>query len=85
MRDIFYTERDRIRHEFESNRNLTSAQAVKKIEEGFETLDSYAHPDPYTVPTAYGGSKYARNPPPHPDVKVVMDFGRDEYAIPRSS
>ena len=51
MRDIFYTERDRIRHEFESNRNLTSAQAVKKIEEGFETLDSYAHPDPYIIPT----------------------------------
>ena len=56
----------------------------KAIADGEAKLAEYAHPDPYTVPTAYGGSKYARNPPPHPDVKVVMDFGRDEYVIPRS-
>ena len=83
MRDIFYTERDRIRHEFESNRNLTSAQAVKKIEEGFETLDSYAHPDPYIIPTMYGGSKYARNPPVPGEVRVIRDFGREKESIPK--
>ena len=83
MRDIFYTERDRIRHELESNRNLTSAQAVKKIEEGFETLDSYAHPDPYIIPTMYGGSKYARNPPVPGEVRVIRDFGREKESIPK--
>ena len=83
MRDIFYTERDRIRHEFESNRNLTSAQAVKKIEEGFETLDSYAHPDPYIIPTMYGGSKYARNPPVPGVVRVISHFGMEKESIPK--
>ncbi|RBR26173.1 uncharacterized protein FIESC28_01022 [Fusarium coffeatum] len=36
-------------------------------------LESWKHPDPYTPPTAPGGSKYERNlpspvldPPPHP-------------------
>jgi NADH dehydrogenase (ubiquinone) 1 beta subcomplex subunit 9 len=86
QRDIFYTERDRIRKEFEANLHLKDLGVVEKcIADGEAKLAEYAHPDPYTVPTAYGGSKYARNPPPHPDVKVVMDFGRDEYAIPRSS
>jgi NADH dehydrogenase (ubiquinone) 1 beta subcomplex subunit 9 len=83
MRDIFYTERDRIRNEFESNRDLTSAQAIKKIEEGFETLDSYAHPDPYIIPTMYGGSKYARNPPVPGEVHVIRDFGRERESIPK--
>ena len=76
----FYTERDRIRHEFESNRNLTSAQAVKKIEEGFETLDSYAHPDPYIIPTMYGGS-IRQNPPVPGEVRVIRDFGREKESI----
>ena len=83
MRDIFYTERDRIRNEFESNRDLTNAQAIKKIEEGFETLDSYAHPDPYIIPTMYGGSKYARNPPVPGEVHVIRDFGREKESIPK--
>ena len=86
QRDIFYTERDRIRKEFEANLHLKDLGVVEKCIADVEAkLAEYAHPDPYTVPTAYGGSKYARNHPPHPDVKVVMDFGRDEYAIPRSS
>lgn len=85
MRDIFYSERDRIRSEFESNRLLTSAQASKKIEEGFETLDSYAHPDPYIVPTMYGGSKYARNPPVPGNIHVIRDFGREKETVPREA
>ena len=85
MRDIFYSERDRIRSEFESNRSLTQSQAMKKIEEGFETLDSYAHPDPYIVPTMYGGSKYARNPPVPGNIHVMRDFGREKESVPREA
>ena len=85
MRDIFYSERDRIRSEFESNRSLTQSQAMKKIEEGFETLDSYAHPDPYIVPTMYGGSKYARNPPVPGNIHVIRDFGREKESVPREA
>jgi NADH dehydrogenase (ubiquinone) 1 beta subcomplex subunit 9 len=84
QRDIFYTERDRIRAQFYGNAHLRDLGVVEKaIADGEAKLEEYAHPDPYTVPTAYGGSKYARNPPPHPDVKVVMDFGREEHVIPR--
>ena len=82
QRDIFYTERDRIRAQFYANAHLRDLGVVE-IADGEAKLEEYAHPDPYTVPTAYGGSKYARNPPPHPDVKVVMDFGREEHVIPR--
>jgi hypothetical protein len=65
QRDIFYTERDRIRREFETNLHLKDLGVVEKaIADGEAKLAEYAHPDPYTVPTAYGGSKYARNPPP---------------------
>ena len=63
QRDIFYTERDRIRKEFEANLHLKDLGVVEKcIADGEAKLAEYAHPDPYTVPTAYGGSKYARNP-----------------------
>ena len=56
-----------------------------RIEEGFETLDSYAHPDPYIVPTMYGGSKYARNPPVPGNIHVIRDFGREKESVPREA
>ena len=31
------------------------------------------------VPYAYGGSKYARNPPVPPEIHVVMDYNRDQH------
>ena len=85
QRDIFYTERDRIRKEFEANLHLKDLGVVEKcIADGEAKLEEYAHPDPYTVPTAYRGAE-PRETPAAPGRKVVMDFGRDEYAIPRSS
>ena len=53
QRDIFYTERDRIRKEFEANLHLKDLGVVEKcIADGEAKLAEYAHPDPYTVPTA---------------------------------
>jgi NADH dehydrogenase (ubiquinone) 1 beta subcomplex subunit 9 len=83
MRDIFYSERDRIRLEFERNRTLSQAIALKTIDEGYERLDSFAHPDPYVIPTMYGGSKYARNPPLSGEIRMIKDFGREKEAIPK--
>ncbi|KAF5535149.1 NADH dehydrogenase (ubiquinone) 1 beta subcomplex 9 [Fusarium phyllophilum] len=47
------------------------AQAL--LTETEKLLESWKHPDPYTPPTAPGGSKFERNlpspvldPPPHP-------------------
>lgn len=47
------------------------------LNRGEATLREYAHPDPYTVPYAYGGSKYARNPPVPGEIHVVGNYGRD--------
>lgn len=59
------------------------AAIEKAVSEGERTLESYAHPDPYVIPTMYGGSKYARNPEVPGDVEMVFDFGREEYAVPK--
>jgi|TARA_B100001142_G_scaffold285199_1_gene299352 NADH dehydrogenase (ubiquinone) 1 beta subcomplex subunit 9 len=82
MRDVFYPERDRIRAMFEKNKSLRDPGAIERaIEDGEKTLDGYAHPDPYTVPSSYGGSKYARNPPP-PGIEILYDFGRERGTTP---
>ena len=83
QRDIFYTERDRIRAQFEANAGLNQpGQIANAIAAGEAKLEEYSHPDPYTVPTAYGGSKYARNPPVPGEMEVVSDFGRESYVVP---
>ncbi|KAI5466535.1 NADH dehydrogenase 1 beta subcomplex subunit 9 [Mariannaea sp. PMI_226] len=62
-----------IRSLFEANRNVTDPRQQRALlTETEKLLDSWKHPDPYTAPTAPGGSKYERNlpspildPPPH--------------------
>ena len=82
MRGIFYDERDRIRREFEKMRGVGLVRGKRAIDEGYETLEGYAHPDPYIVPTMYGGSKYARNPPVPGEIKIMKDFGREKETVP---
>jgi NADH dehydrogenase (ubiquinone) 1 beta subcomplex subunit 9 len=83
-RELFFSERARIRGAFEANSGLRDLAAIEKaVSEGERTLESYAHPDPYVIPTMYGGSKYARNPEVPGDVEMVFDFGREEYAVPK--
>ncbi|OAE25982.1 hypothetical protein AXG93_1712s1620 [Marchantia polymorpha subsp. ruderalis] len=48
------------------------------IGEGEAKLEKMRHPDPYTVPWAPGGSKYARSPPVPEEIGLVYDFGRQE-------
>ena len=54
---------------------------TRTLRDGEATLASYSHPDPYIIPYSYGGSKYARNPPVPAEVKVVKDFGREDYVL----
>ncbi|KAH7157241.1 hypothetical protein EDB81DRAFT_789310 [Dactylonectria macrodidyma] len=62
-----------IRSLFEANRNVTNPRQQRALlTETEKLLDSWKHPDPYTPPTAPGGSKFERNlpspvldPPPH--------------------
>ncbi|KAF5662142.1 NADH dehydrogenase (ubiquinone) 1 beta subcomplex 9 [Fusarium circinatum] len=51
----------------------TDSDAQALLTETEKLLESWKHPDPYTPPTAPGGSKFERNlpspvldPPPHP-------------------
>ncbi|KAG5656083.1 hypothetical protein KAF25_008959, partial [Fusarium avenaceum] len=63
-----------IRSLFEANRNVTDPRHQRALlSETEKLLESWKHPDPYTPPTAPGGSKFERNlpspvldPPPHP-------------------
>jgi hypothetical protein len=40
------------------------SQTRKLVQDGLDKLVEYTHPDPYTLPTMPGGSKFMRNPPP---------------------
>lgn len=83
-RNIFYEERDRIRRSFEANAALKDLGEIEKaVSDGEKTLESYAHPDPYVIPTMYGGSKYARNPETPAGTGMVFDFGREPHTIPK--
>jgi len=54
-----------IRAEFERNRNVHDPRALAAIlSEAEARLASFAHPDPYIVPSFPGGTKWERNPPP---------------------
>ena len=80
-RRIFYDERDRVRAAFAANASLRDLGEIERaLREGEKTLESYAHPDPYVIPTMYGGSKYARNPEVPANAAMVFDFGREPYA-----
>ena len=73
-----------MRAAFAANAALVDHGAIERaLSDGEKTLESYAHPDPYIIPTMYGGSKYARNPEPPSGVSMVFDFGREEYAKPK--
>ncbi|KAH6681249.1 complex 1 protein [Plectosphaerella plurivora] len=54
-----------IRSLFEANRNVSDARQKRELlAETEKLLERWKHPDPYTPPTAPGGSKYERNLPP---------------------
>ncbi|KAK1826874.1 hypothetical protein QBC39DRAFT_363450 [Podospora conica] len=55
-----------IRSLFEKNRDVTNPRQQRALlKETEKLLENWKHPDPYTAPTAPGGSKYERNLPVH--------------------
>lgn len=80
QREIFYAECERIRSEFEANRDLQDPMQIERaLEKGEAKLKDMLHPDPYIEPYRPGGSLYARNPPFPKEVKMYMDFGREGH------
>ncbi|KAJ7558725.1 hypothetical protein O6H91_04G053100 [Diphasiastrum complanatum] len=67
-RDLFYNEATKLREEFEEHKNVNDLPTIDRLLLKGETrLAKLAHPDPYIVPWAPGGSKYARNPAVPPE------------------
>lgn len=78
-REIFWEEAKRIRGEFDKQAHATEPRAIEGVlSRGERQLWKLAHPDPYIVPYAYGGSMYQRNPP-HPEMRQVLDFGKEGH------
>mmetsp|Transcript_46601 Transcript_46601/g.77030 ORF Transcript_46601/g.77030 Transcript_46601/m.77030 type:complete len:105 (-) Transcript_46601:332-646(-) len=60
-RDLWIEEGFKLRAEFDANKHLADARHIEKIVSAGEAkLLEYKHPDPYTIPTDFGGSKYMR-------------------------
>jgi NADH dehydrogenase (ubiquinone) 1 beta subcomplex subunit 9 len=74
-RDIFNTEGEEIRRQFDSNKHLdpNSAECDRVMKEAYQKLADYYHPDQYTVPYMPGSSKFMRNAPPA--LKAVFPDG----------
>ncbi|KAG0136068.1 hypothetical protein HOY82DRAFT_576615 [Tuber indicum] len=63
-RDVWRPQALNIRELFEANRDVREPRQLSIIlQEAEEALERWKHPDPYTAPTAPGGSKYERNLP----------------------
>ncbi|CAM6102659.1 unnamed protein product [Calypogeia fissa] len=79
-RDLFYVEAEKTRAAFEANKDEVDGRRIDRLlDAGEAKLAKLAHPDPYIVPWAPGGSKYARNPPVPPEIEIVLDFGRQQF------
>lgn len=77
-RDVFWEEAERIRGQFEANKQVTERRQVEALFRRAEAqLWKFAHPDPYIVPYRPGGSLYARNPPWDSEMHRQPDFGRE--------
>ncbi|TFK22354.1 NDUFB9, NADH-ubiquinone oxidoreductase [Coprinopsis marcescibilis] len=64
-RDKWRPQALQIRAQFERNRHVTDPRALTQLFEKAEAeLARFKHPDPYTCPTAPGGTKWERNTPP---------------------
>lgn len=60
------------RDSFEAKRNMRDWGAINvAVQEASSWLAANAHPDPYTVPTNDGGSKWQRNVPP--PLEIIED------------
>eukprot|EP00898_Chlorokybus_atmophyticus_P006839 jgi/Chlat1/7156/Chrsp57S06824 len=80
-RDVFYVEHANVRRQFEANRNVSYAEALRLLEEGETRARELHHPDRYIVPVFPGGSKYKRNLPVPPEITVVQDYGREPHTM----
>ncbi|KAK9839968.1 hypothetical protein WJX74_001246 [Apatococcus lobatus] len=78
-RDLFYTESEKLRTQFEANSTADLHHTERLLERGEQQLLKWKHPDPYIVAYAPGGSLFQRNPPFPPEMHQHLDFGREGH------
>merc|ERR1711934_1216822 len=62
-RALFCDEALKTRAAFKSRMNEKEPKIIEQyIQDGEAMLTKYRHPNPYILPTSFGGSKYMRNP-----------------------
>ena len=74
------SQKEKIRARFEANRNMTDPMQIETtLRAGEAEFQKWRHPDPYTTPYLFGGSRYMRNPPMPADgsISMAFDFGRE--------
>jgi len=64
-REVFLSEADKLRGEFQSNAHLApeSGRVKALVREAQEKLLTHSHPDKYILPWMPGGTLFMRNPP----------------------
>lgn len=60
----------RIQARFQANKNKSLAEGKVLVEKGMQELMSNRHPEPYIPKYAPEGTKYQRNVPPPPEVRL---------------
>ena len=77
---LLRSQKEKIRARFEANRHLTDPMQIETtLRSGEAEFQKWRHPDPYTTPYLFGGSRYMRNPPMPADgsISMAFDFGRE--------
>eukprot|EP00878_Enallax_costatus_P004039 GHUV01004262.1.p1 GENE.GHUV01004262.1~~GHUV01004262.1.p1 ORF type:complete len:109 (+),score=14.79 GHUV01004262.1:185-511(+) len=79
-RQQWYARARAIRAEFEANRHIDNREAAERmLTHGEQLLQEWKHPDPIVPPYYVGGTAFSRNPPMPKEVKIVLNFGREDH------
>merc|ERR1711934_277580 len=79
-RDTFNHEALKTQATFRSRMGETNQAIISEyVAEAERLLAHYKHPDPYIIPTLFGGSKYMRNPPPPESISSDNVVDRPHY------
>ena len=68
QREVFMAEAQKIRDQFDANKNCSEKQAEYFVKKAEERIEEMYHPEPYIVPWMPGGTKFMRNPTPPPEI-----------------
>lgn len=77
-RSVWRQEALKLRDRFDEAKNVSMPIAKQLLRDGEYEFRMHRHPEPYTLPTAPGGSKWERNIPP-PEEALEMTPEEEEW------